>query len=210
MTSVAGKAETQAFEMECLVFSKKHFVFVLFCFWIQKRNTITCYVQLTCAHVQAVLRRTDFFVEPSHKTPGQGAAHCSTQVGVGDQMHEDKGQYRAWGGLPQERLCTQLPWNLLWIPPTPPYHFLPCFVFRFIHFSTDWIFPRLGHLHHIISVKRHPYLTRNNCILLWIFSEKILIFSFCNKSLYSGDLNFIYIQLFNSCVAVDSIVRPFH
>lgn len=32
MTSVAGKAETQAFEMECLVFSKKHFVFVLFCF----------------------------------------------------------------------------------------------------------------------------------------------------------------------------------
>lgn len=37
MTSVAGKAETQALEMECLVFSKK---LCFFFFLIQKRNTV--------------------------------------------------------------------------------------------------------------------------------------------------------------------------
>lgn len=46
MTSVAGKAETQAFEMECLVFSKKYFVFVLFLNSEEEYHYMLCTVNL--------------------------------------------------------------------------------------------------------------------------------------------------------------------
>lgn len=77
MTLVASKAEIQALK-ESLIFSKK-------CFKIQNRNAIPihifCTVHLYSIHVQTALRRTDLFMEPSHKTPGQGAAYPAGRWG---------------------------------------------------------------------------------------------------------------------------------
>lgn len=116
----------------------------------QKRNSEEeyrfriLYISLVL-YVQTALR-ADLFMEPSHKTPGQGAAgwwgwetRC-TLLGQRTQTQD------LIPTSPGRTLHSAASWSLLWIPPALPYHFLPFFFFLLYSLFTRLKFPRLNPL----------------------------------------------------------------